>query len=529
MKNPDINPTVHDPRRRKMILLATCTALMAVIASVTGLNVAQQELAATFDASQSTVLWFINAYTVVLAATLMPIGAIGDRWGRKPVLLAGLTVFVVATLCGAVAPSSGFMIASRALAGLGAAMIMPVTLSVITSSFPEGDRSQAIGIWSGVAGGGGLLGMFVSALLVDLATWRWVVALPVALAAFSFFLGIRVIPNSREHNAHAFDVRGSISSMFAVGGLVLAVAEGPQRGWDLLTLSAVVAGVVGTAAFVRWELRHRAPLLDMRVFRDRRLATGSVTLLSLFGILAGVFIVLFPFFQAVLGWSAIRSTAALLPMALTMMFSSGLAPKLAKPLGTRKTLLVGIGFATAGLSLMAMSASIAGGYGSVLPGMLVIGLGMGLAMTPSTEAITASLPLERQGVASALNDTTREFGTALGVALLGAVLASGYRDAIGPHLTGFPSEIAAAARGGIGSAFGVAPQAGEASGTLIRVAQEAFVDGWVRSMWVSVFAMGVLFTYVFVRGPRVNTSERHPDEKAIGVEPELVSIGGSSP
>ncbi len=478
-------------------------ALMAVIASVSGLNVAQQELARAFDASQSTVLWFINAYTVALAALLMPIGAVGDRWGRKPVLLTGLVLFGIATLGGGLAPSATFMIVTRVLAGVGAAMIMPVTLSVITSSFPDDERSQAIGIWSGVAGGGGLIGMFASAALVDLVSWRWLFALPFALIAGAFITSVRSVPNSREDSKDPFDLGGSLLSMVGVGALVFAIHEGPEHGWtDLLTLVALVGGVIATIGFVGWELRQRAPLFDVRIFVDRRLASGSLSLLFHFGVLAGIFIVLFPFFQGVLGWSAVRSTLALLPMALVMMVASALAPRLVKRLGMRASMLAGIGVAAVGLVVMASSVSVVGGYVSVLPGMLVIGLGMGLTMTPSTEAITRSLPTEKQGVASALNDSTREFGSALGVALLGALLSSGYRGAITPHLSAFPDSIADIARGGIATALGVAPQAGQQAQQLISAAQNAFVEGWARSMWVGVAAMGLLFVYVFVRGPR---------------------------
>src|SRR3954470_13585495 len=163
------DPTIHDPRRRRTILIAVCVALMAVIASGSGLNVAQPQLALAFDASQSTVLWIINIYTITLAALLLPLGAVGDRWGRRPVLLTGLALFGVANLAAGLAPSAGILLAARLLGGVGAAMIMPVTLAVITSTFPDEERSRAIGVWTGVAGGGGILGMFLSAVLVDVA------------------------------------------------------------------------------------------------------------------------------------------------------------------------------------------------------------------------------------------------------------------------------------------------------------------------------------------------------------------------
>ena len=176
----DSDGGIPDPRQLRKVLTAVSIALMAVIASVTGLNVAQTHMAVEFSASQSTVLWIINIYTLALAALLLPLGAVGDRLGRKPMLIAGLGVFGVASVVAGLAPSAEVMLAARVAAGLGAAMIMPITLAVITSTFPEEQRGKAIGVWTGVAGGGGILGMFLSALLVDVADWRWLFVLPVA-------------------------------------------------------------------------------------------------------------------------------------------------------------------------------------------------------------------------------------------------------------------------------------------------------------------------------------------------------------
>lgn len=206
---------VTDPRRRRSILWAVCLALMAVVASVTGLNVAQPQLATTFDASQGQVLWIINTYTLTLAALLLPLGALGDRLGRKPMLLAGLAVFALANAMAAVAPTVEVMMAARFLSGVGAAMIMPVTLAVITSSFPDEDRSKAIGMWTAVAGGGGILGMYLSALLVDVATWRWLFALPLALSLPAVILTQRAVPDSRERLAGPYDLVGAVASIVA--------------------------------------------------------------------------------------------------------------------------------------------------------------------------------------------------------------------------------------------------------------------------------------------------------------------------
>jgi MFS family permease len=181
-----------------------------------GLNVAQPELAVEFDASQSEALWFINLYTISLAALLLPLGALGDRWGHKPMLLMGLTIFDLSNVAAGLAESSEIMLASRFASGVGAAMIMPVTLAVITSTFPEEERAKGIGVWTGVAGGGGILGMYLSPLLVDVANWRWPFVLPVGLVLIAVAMVLRSVPNSREHTAHRFDSVGSITSVIAV-------------------------------------------------------------------------------------------------------------------------------------------------------------------------------------------------------------------------------------------------------------------------------------------------------------------------
>lgn len=390
------DPTVHDARQRRGILLTVCIALIAVIAAVTGLNVAQLHLALDLNATQGEVLWMINIYTISLAALLLPLGAVGDRWGRKPILLLGLLVFGVSNILSALAPNTDVMLAARLLSGVGAAFIMPVTLSVITSVFPAEERSKAIGVWTAVAGGGGILGMFLSAVLVDFLSWRWLFVLPVVLVAVAGLMAVRRIPNSREVQAHEFDVAGSLLSVLGAMSLIFFLHEGPRQGWSVtVVLVSLMVGVGATIGFVLWELRQKSPILDIRLFRKRGLTSGSVSLLTWFGVQAGVFIVIFPFFQTVLGWSGLRATIALMPMAVLMMVFSGVAPRLAARIGPRLTMASGILLGGAGLVLMSMFVSVAGGYASVLPGMIVMGVGMGLTMAPSTEAITSSLPRDQ--------------------------------------------------------------------------------------------------------------------------------------
>jgi EmrB/QacA subfamily drug resistance transporter len=483
---PDV-VNIPDARQRRFILIAMCTALVAVVASVSGLNVAQQQLATELGATQSQLLWMINGYTIALAALLLPIGAIGDRWGRKHVLVGGLGLFVVSNFVGALSSNVTQLLLSRVVSGVGAAMIMPVTLSVITSSFPDEDRDRAVGVWAGFAGAGGILGLITSSIVVDNFTWPWVFAAPVGMAMIAFVMTFVFVPNSREHNGGRFDVLGSILSAVAVGALVLGIHEGPEHGWTQpLTLAGLIVGALAAVGFVVWEFRQTHPLLNLRVFRNRTLASGSVNLLIVFAIISALFLVLVQFLQAALGYSAIKASAGLIPMAALMMPLSSAAPLIARRVGLRAMFVGGIGTIALGLGLMAGLTSISAGYVSVLPGLMVLAIGVGLTMTPGTAAITGSLPVEEQGVASALNDTVRELGGAIGIALIGSVLSAGYKSSVSGAVSGLPSEAAKAVKEGIGGAVVVSGQLGERGAPVLAAARNAFVDGLSLAMWISM-------------------------------------------
>jgi EmrB/QacA subfamily drug resistance transporter len=506
---------VRDARRRRLILAASCIALVAVVASVSALNVAQQALATGLNASESQLLWIINGYTLALAALLMPVGAIGDRWGRKPILMIGLVVFSVANLGSAFAGGPNSLIALRVVAGVGAAMVMPVTLSIITTSFPREEQAKAIGTWAGFAGAGGIIGLFVSAAIIDHATWPWVFALPIALAAVSFALTAVVVPHSVEHTDAGFDLAGSILSVLAVGGLVLACHEGPQHGWTAaVTLIALATGIAGTAAFVVTELRRDHPLIDVRIFAARGLAAGSVNLFVVFAVMFALFLVLVQYLQAVLGYSALKAATGLLPLAIIMMPLSTIAPTIAERVGFRRTLVTGMLLLTAGLVLLGALADPGGGYLSVLPGLALLGAGVGLTMSPSTAAITGSLPEEKQGVASSLNDTMREMGGAVGVALIGSVLNAGYRSHIAPVTRALPPQVAHPVSEGIGGALAVAAHVGPAATPLLDAARRAYVDGMAPALFLAAGLALAAAIYTAVRGPKT-AAEAEPRLHAV--------------
>lgn len=239
---------------------------------------------------------------------------------------------------------------------------MPLTLSVITSAFPPEERSRAVGVWTAVAGGAGILGMFLSAVLVDFLSWRWLFVLPVALTAASGLMAVRRIADSRQVSRHGYDVLGSLLSALAVIGVICFLHEGPQHGGSSAgSIAGLLIGTGAGLAFVVWDRHHESPVLDMRAFRKRGRTSGAVSLLAWFGVQVGVFVVLYPYFQAVLGWSGLLSTVALMPMALLMMVFSAVAPRLAARTGPKLTIAAGVLVGGVGLALMATHVSVTGG------------------------------------------------------------------------------------------------------------------------------------------------------------------------
>ena len=472
-------------RQRRWILIATCLGLLAIMVSVSGLNVAQQALAADLGASQGQLLWIINGFTVALAATLLPLGALGDRIGRRRVLIVGLVTFAAINLASAFAGDPWVLVGLRVAMGVAAALVMPATLSTITAAFPADERGRAIGIWTGVAGGGGVIGLVSSAIVVDNVSWPWVFAAPIGIALAALVITLTQVPDTREAQEGRFDLVGSFLSVLAIGGIVLGIHEGPEQGWLApITVAGAFVGIAALAGFVVWERRDANPLLDVRVFSNRTLSAGAFSLTVMFAVIIGMFLVMIQLLQAVLGFSAVRSAVALVPMIATLMAAAPVAPSISARFGYRRTMVASLLVVTGALAWFAMlPASPA--YLDVLPGMLLLGLGLGVAMTPSTTAITESLPAHQQGVASALNDTVREVGGAIGVALIGSVLAAGYRSGVAATADTLDPELGHLVEEGIGGAYTAAARAGDTAPQIIAAARQGFIDGWGTAMWIA--------------------------------------------
>jgi EmrB/QacA subfamily drug resistance transporter len=492
------------PRRTRLVLAVVGLALMAVVSAVSGLNIALPSLARQTGASQTDLTWIVDAYTVVFAGLLLFAGALGDRFGRKLLLVVGLVVFGAAAGLAMLTSDPGQLIALRAMMGLGAAGIMPTTLSVITTSFPESERPRAIGVWVGVAGGGAVLGLFASGFLLEYFEWQSFFALNVVLAVVALAGVLALVPASADEHPPALDLIGAALSLITVASLVFGIIEGPERGWsDPLTLAGLIAGVVAAIGFVAWELRTAEPMLDPRLFRLRGLSAGSLTIAVQFFAAFGFFFAIVQYLQYVTGRSPLEAAVALLPMPFILIPVARSAPHIAERVGFRRTGPVGLLAMAVGFVLMSRL-DVASPYWYFAIALGIFAFGMGFAGTPATTAITAALPLSKQGVASALNDTSRELGSAIGIAILGSALNQQYRDGMASAVLHLPAQVADRVLGSI--AFTSSPQVGQmgaAGQQLVEQARSAFLGGVSSALLIAAVFLAVTAVIVAILAPGV--------------------------
>ena len=515
-------PTELSPARTRAVLVVVAVALMTVVSAVSGLNVALPDLARSTGASQAELTWIVDAYTVVFAGLLLFAGALGDRFGRRRLLAAGLAVFGAAALAGSLTEDPTALIVIRALMGLGAAGIMPTTLSVITTSFGPRERPKAIGVWVGVAGAGAVLGLFATGLLLEWFAWNSFFVLNVVLATTALVGTLAVVPDSVDPDADRLDIVGALLSLVAVAGVVLGIIEGPERGWsDPPAPGALLAGGAAAVAFVLWELRHPHPLLDPRLFRLRGFSAGSMTITVQFFASFGFFFTVLQYLQFVVGKSPLGAAVALLPLPLVMIPLARNAPRVAARVGFRRVAPVGLLLTAGGLAVVSRTGTELS-YGWFALGLVVFAAGMALAGTPSTTAITQALPDAKQGVASAVNDTARELGSALGIAILGSALNQTYRDAMASVVAPLPGAVREAALASV--AFTTSPQvtaAGDAARPLVDAAHAAFVDGVGAALLLAAGVAALAAVVVFLLSPPTDRSGSAAGAQVVPAQAQL--------
>jgi EmrB/QacA subfamily drug resistance transporter len=426
--------------RHGLITAVVCVALAAVVAAMASLNVALPDIARDTHASQTELVWVIDAYSLAFAALLLPAGGIGDRFGRRFALIVGLLIFGTGSAIAMTAPSASELIALRAVIGMGAALVMPATLSTITGTFPPSKRTRAVSIWAAVAGGAAVLGLLASGALLAGFSWRSIFGLNVALAAVALAGTLRFVPESADPGAPHLDVGGAVMAVLALFALVFSVIEAPTYGWlAARTVTGLAVAFVLLGAFVAWELRQSAPLLNPRVFRTRSLSAGSLSIFVQFFAFFGYTFTILQYLQLVRGDTPLLAAVQVLPMAAAMMPVSRMTPRLTARYGARRVCAAGLTLIAFGLAIVAQLDAHSP-YWVMACGLVILGVGMGAAMTPATSAITEALPAAQQGVGSALNDLSREVGGAIGIAVIGSILTATYRNHV--DVTGVPAQLA---------------------------------------------------------------------------------------
>jgi EmrB/QacA subfamily drug resistance transporter len=486
--------------RRWWALAVLCLSLVVIAMDNTILNVALPTIVEDLHATASQLQWIVDAYILVFAGLLLTMGALGDRYGRKLALNIGLLVFVAGSIGSAFANSPNALIATRATMGVGGALIMPATLSIITNTFAGAERGRAIGVWAGVAGFGIVLGPVIGGWLLGHFWWGSVFLVNVPVVAVAIIAGWPLVPDSRDPDATPLDPIGAALSIGALVSLVYAIIEAPRDGWtDPLILFAFAFAIVLAVVFLWWELRTPHPMLRIDFFENPRFSAASAAITLVFFALFGSVFLLTQYLQFVRGYSPLQAGIRLMPVGALIVFAP-LSARFAERLGSKVVVAAGLVIVACALALLS-SVGIATTYGLIAAALAILGAGMGMTMAPATDSIMGSLPLGKAGVGSAMNDTTRQVGGALGVAVLGSVLASAYASSMAPSLAGLSAPAAATASDSVGGAMAVAAQVGGANGqTLVAASHAAFVDGFGTAVLIAagVAAAGAVLVLLFL-------------------------------
>ena len=493
------------PRRRR-ILLVLCLSLLIVVIDNTILNTALPTLARVLHAGTSSLQWITDAYTLCFAALLIPAGALGDRFGRRRSLIAGLAVFALGSAAAAFASGTGELIGARVVMGLGATFVMPATLSILNAVFPPKERAQAIAAWSAVAGAAVVIGPTLGGLLLSHFWWGSVFLINLPLAAAALAGVVLTVPETADPAHGRFDIPGVVLVAGALFAIVDAIIEAPGRGWtDPVTLGLGGAGVAALAAFVWWELRISDPLIDLRVFTSRAFSAAAGAVTVIFFALFGSLFLLTQFLQLVQGYSPLAAGVRALPFALAMAAASPVSPLLAERFGTR--VIMPAGMALMGLGLADLStAGVHTAYPLIAVAVAIMGAGMGLVMAPASNTIMTTVPAHQAGAGSAINDTIREVGGALGVAIVGSLSAAVYQSRLGSALATahVPGAVTHAATGSVAAADLTGARLGGVRGSeLISAAHSAFVTSMALGIRVAAgVALASAIAAVFAFAPR---------------------------
>jgi EmrB/QacA subfamily drug resistance transporter len=504
-------------KRTPIILFSLLLAAFVINLDTTIVNVALPTLVRELHASNTQLQWVVDAFNLFFAASVLAMGSLSDRFGRKGMLLAGLSVFGLASVAGGLTNSPGELIAARAVMGIGAAMVFPSTLSLLTNVFTERrERALAIGLWGAITGVAIALGPIVGGWLLELSDWRSIFFAMTPVAVVAGVLVAGYVPTSRDTRAPRTDGAGFALSTAMVGLLIYTIIEAPNYGWgSARTLGgfALTAGVAG--AFVAWERRTEQPMLDLSLFRNPRFTAASASVAISFFALSGFIFLVTQYFQFLKGYGPLSTGVRLLPVASFVAISSILGTWLAVRFGTKLVVATGL-LAMAAFYLWVATTSTTTGYGTIAAQMVVLGTGMGLTSAPATEAIMGVVPRAKAGVGSAVNDATRLLGGTLGVAVIGSLYASLYASRLTSSIpAALPGDLAQTAHGSLGAALAVAGNVGHTghpalASALHDAASAAFFQGFHTANYLAagVAATGALMALALLPAhPKVSTDE----------------------
>ncbi|MGE5408961.1 MAG: MFS transporter [Syntrophothermus sp.] len=512
--------------RKPLILASLLLAAFAINLDTTIVNVALPRMIDELHASNTELQWIVDAYNLAFAALLLAAGSLGDRVGRKGVLLVGLGIFGASSLVGGLMSTPGQLIAARCVMGLGAALIFPATLSLITNVFTErGERAQAIGLWGATAGVAIALGPIVGGWLLAHFSWQsiFLALVPVAAAGAAFVA--LVVPTSRDPRAGRADVGGTVLSTAGVGLLIFTIIEAPNHGWaSARSLLGFAVAAALLAGFVLWERRSDSPMLDVGLFRNPRFTAASASVTIAFFTLFGFIFLITQYFQFFKGYSPLSAGVHLLPVATSVGIASVVGTKLAVRLGTKLVVTAGL-TAIALFYLWVSTGSASTAYSTIAAQMVLYGTGMGLTSAPATEAIMGVVPRAKAGVGSAVNDATRLLGGTLGVAVIGSIYASLFSGRLGSLLpAALPPSLADASGSSVGAALAVSGRLeAEGAGGLARGVHEAasagFFHGFSAGCLVAagVAAVGALLALALLPA------------QPVSVEDEGAAVAGAEP
>jgi EmrB/QacA subfamily drug resistance transporter len=474
-------------RRRWWTLVVLNVSLFIIVMDNTILNVALPTLARDLDATGSQLQWIVDSYVLVFAGLLLCAGALGDRFGRRGALSAGLAIFGAGSAAAMMSGSASMLIAARGFMGIGGAFIMPATLSILTNVFTDPkERSKAIALWATVGGLAVAIGPIMGGWLLEHFSWSAVFAINIPVVAAALVAGRWLVPTSRDPHTPPLDIPGVIGSIVGLGSLVWAIISAGEHGWTAAgPLTGFAVAAVTLASFGAWERHTEHPMLDIGFFRNRRFSAASIGVMLGYFALFGAMFLLTQLLQFVLGYSPLEAGIRILPFALTMAVFATVSAKLVELFGTKVVVATGMGLLAGGL-LWAASLGSGSSYRDYLPTMIVMGTGVALTWAPTTESIMGSLPPAKAGIGSAVNDTVREVGGALGVAVLGSVLASSYSSAVRPATAGLPDGAVDATTDSLGGALVAAQHiGGDAGAALLDTASTAWLHGFGVALTVA--------------------------------------------